>query len=131
MEMLYNLFKKPGEHRFPFELLEHFDLESVQELGDVTSGQVFREIVFLEKGGQPAVYLRRSFQDYPMQGIPTRITFQRNLLFYPQHGLCYCHNYADLATRLHLRKDIKQFLSNNYEIAEARDRTHLFGRRIA
>ncbi|RQP15266.1 MAG: hypothetical protein EAS52_15710 [Parapedobacter sp.] len=118
MKTLYQLFKKPGEHRFPFELLEHFDLESAKELGDVASGQVFHEIVFREKNIEPAVCIKRTFSDFDIQGVPVFITFQRNLIYHPKHGLRYCNNYAALATKLCLHEDIKRFLSDDYKIAE-------------
>lgn len=114
METLYALFRKTGEHRFPFELLEHFDLESVHELGDVASGQLFHEIVLREKQGTPTVTIRRSFHDSPMHGIPTVITIQRNLSFTSKQGPAYCNNYADSIAECDIHPAIKQFLSDDY-----------------
>jgi len=116
MGTLFDLFRTSGEHRFPFELLDHFDLGSVKELTDITSGQPYHEIIFSEREGQPTIHVQRSFHDYPMQGIPTLITFQRNLVFQPNVGLRYCKTYAGLAATLYLHEEIKGFLSSNYEM---------------
>ncbi len=114
MEALYYLFKNTDEHIFPFELLEYFDLVAVRELGDVASKRTFREIVFNEKAGNPTAYLQRRFEDFPMNGSPVAIVFQRNLTYHPEHGLSYCRDYADLASQLRVRQSIKRFLSNGY-----------------
>ena len=60
-------------HFLPAELLSHFAIASIQELGDVSSKELFYEISLEENNVIPSKY---NAKDYESKGFYTEVTIQ-------------------------------------------------------
>lgn len=110
------------EHFLPEGLLDHFDITSVVELGDVASKEMFYEIYLEEKnripqGYQASQYESKGFytdvtiQDFPIRGKAVYLVIKRRRW---RHKLnpkdIIRNNYSLVADGSKLTKELADFL---------------------
>lgn len=105
---------------FPEELLEHFEIVSIQELGDIASKEEYYEVIFEEKnnilgGIDSSVYESKGFftktvQDFPLRGKAVFLKIRRRRWRHKQTKEEVTNDFTFLAEGSKFTKELADFL---------------------
>ena len=105
---------------FPAELLEHFDLISVQEFGNISTKEDFYEIVFEEKNILPADidsseyeskgFFSKTIQDFPLRGRAVFLKIRRRRWRHKLTGASISKDFSIIAEGTKLTQEMAFFL---------------------
>ena len=105
---------------FPSELVEYFDIVSLQELGNVKAKEDYYEVIFEEKAVMPedintSEYESKGFfskivQDFPLRGRAVFIEIKRRRWRHKQTGAEISRDFSFLAEGSKFTKELADFL---------------------
>lgn len=105
----------------PEDLLNHFDIELITELGDVSTKQLVHNIHLTEKNDLPKGYDRadyeskgfypeKTIQDFPIRGKAVHLVIKRRRWRYKQGGKEIKSDYSFIAEGSKLTQELSDFL---------------------
>lgn len=105
---------------FPEELIAHFDIVSVIELGDVKSKADYYEVVFEEKAIKPEGinvdeyetkdFISKTIQDFPIRGRAVFLVIKRRRWRHKETGACISRDISFIAEGSKFTKELADFL---------------------
>ena len=105
---------------FPKELLNHFELVSVQELGDVAAREDYYEVVFEEKNNllgdvdssdyESKGFFTKTVQDFPLRGKAVFLKIRRRRWRHKQSKEEITNDFTFLAEGSKFTKELADFL---------------------
>ena len=105
---------------FPIELIEHFDIVSVQELGEVKAKQDYFHIVFEERpvipeGADITEYESQGFfsktiQDFPIRGRAVFLEIKRRRWRHKETGIGISRDFSFAIEGSKITKELANFL---------------------
>jgi hypothetical protein len=105
---------------FPKELLEHFDIVLVHELGHVEAKEDFIEVVFEEKNNLPQGYSDREYeskgfyskqiQDFPIRGRAVFLKIRRRIWRHKQTKETISNDFTFIAEGTKFTTEMAAFL---------------------
>jgi hypothetical protein len=105
---------------FPVELMDYFDIVSVQELGNIKAKEDYYEVIFEEKpiipeGVNVSEYESKGFfskivQDFPIRGRAVFITIKRRRWRHKQTGAEISKDFSFMAEGSKFTKELADFL---------------------
>jgi len=115
-----NIEKEALGYVFPLELMEHFEIVSVQELGNVKAKEDYYEVVFEEKpiipeGVNASEYESKDFvsktvQDFPIRGRAVFLEIKRRRWRHKETGASINRDFSFLAEGSKFTKELADFL---------------------
>ena len=112
--------KEALRYIFPLELIEHFDIVSVQELGNVKAKEDYYEIIFEEKpiipeGVNALEYESKGFfsktvQDFPIRGRAVFLEIKRRRWRHKETKAEISKDFSFLAEGSKFTKELADFL---------------------
>jgi len=115
-----NIEKEALGYVFPLELMEHFEIVSVQELGNVKAKEDYYEVVFEEKpiipeGVNASEYESKDFvsktvQDFPIRGRAVFLEIKRRRWRHKETGASISRDFSFLAEGSKFTKELADFL---------------------
>jgi hypothetical protein len=127
MPIIYNLAvlmsiakEEALRYIFPSELVEYFDIVSIQELGNVKAKEDYYEVIFEEKAVIPervnaSEYESKGFfskivQDFPLRGRAVFLEIKRRRWRHKQTGAEISRDFSFLAEGSKFTKELADFL---------------------
>lgn len=115
-----NIEQEALRYIFPPELIEHFEIVSVQELGSVKAKEDYYEIVFEEKPIIPEGvnaweyeskdFVSKTVQDFPIRGRPVFLKIKRRRWRHKETGKSISRDFSFLAEGSKFTKELADFL---------------------
>lgn len=105
---------------FPFELIEHFDIVSVQELGDIKAKEDYYHIVFEERSIIPEGiditeyesqgFFSKTIQDFPIRGRAVFLEIKRRRWRHKATGISISKDFNFATEGSKITKELADFL---------------------
>ena len=105
---------------FPKELLNHFEIVSVQELGDIAAKEDYYEVVFEEKNNllglvdaseyESKGFFTKTVQDFPLRGKAVFLKIRRRRWRHKQSKKEVTNDFTFLAEGSKFTKELADFL---------------------
>ena len=115
-----NIEKEALRYIFPNELMEHFDIIGVQELGSVKAKEDYYAVVFEEKPVMPTGinaseyeskdFVSKTVQDFPIRGRAVFLEIRRRRWRHKETGATISRDFSFLAEGSKLTKELADFL---------------------
>ncbi len=112
--------KEALRYIFPEELIAHFDIVSVLELGDVKAKADYYEIVFEEKAIKPdginandyesKDFVSKTIQDFPIRGRAVFLVIKRRRWRNKDTGACISSDISFIAEGSKFTRELADFL---------------------
>jgi hypothetical protein len=112
--------KETLQYIFPLELIEHFEIVSVLELGNVKAKEDYYQITFEEKPILPKEitaseyeskgFFSKTVQDFPLRGRAVFLEIRRRRWRHKETGAEISKDFSFLAEGTKFTKDLADFL---------------------
>lgn len=114
--------KETLSYVFPKELLNHFEIISVQELGDISAKEDYYEVVFEEKNNllgeidssqyESKGFFTKAVQDFPLRGKAVFLKIRRRRWRHKQTKEEVTNDFSFLAEGSKFTKELADFLKD-------------------